>query len=82
MIVSCVLQFATQSNDVIVVADDTDILILLIHHWNPNMADVYFQSNAQKMWKIHDLVAKVGGTRVIFKAENFQGYLSTIHFAN
>ena len=62
MIVSCALRFATQSNDVIVVADDTDILVLLIHHWDPNMADVYFQSDAQKkMWKIRDLVAKVGG---------------------
>ena len=57
MIVSCALRIATQSNDVIVVVDDTDILILLIHHWDPNMADLYFQSDAQKkMWKIHDLV--------------------------
>ena len=58
MIVSCALQFATQGNDVIVVADDTDILVLLIYHWNPSMANVYFQSDAQKkIWKIRDVVA-------------------------
>ena len=61
MIVSCALQFAGQGNDVIVVADDTDLLVLLIHHWNPSMADVYFQSDAQKkMWKIHDVIVEVG----------------------
>ena len=62
MIVSCALQFATQGNYVIVVVDDDiDILVLLIHHWNPSMADVYFQSDAQKkMWKIRDVVAEVG----------------------
>ena len=61
MIVSCALQFATQGNDVVVVANDTDILVLLIYHWNPSMTNVYFQSDAQKkIWKIHDVVAKVG----------------------
>ena len=62
MIVSCALQFATQGNYIIVVVDDDiDILVLLIHHWNPSMADVYFQSDAQKkMWKIRDVVAEVG----------------------
>ena len=58
MIVSCALQFATQGNDVIVVANDTDILVLLIYHWNPSMANVYFQSDAQKkIWKIHDVAS-------------------------
>ena len=65
MIVSCALQFATQGRDVIVVADDTDILVLLIYHWNSDMADVYLQSNVKKsqnkIWKIRDLVTKVGG---------------------
>ena len=58
MIVSCALQFATHGNDIIVVADGTDILVLLIYHWNPSMTNVYFQSDAQK--KIWDVVAKVG----------------------
>ena len=64
-IVTCALQFATQGNGVIIVADDTDIMVLLIHHWNTNMADVYLQSNAKKsqkkIWKIRDLVATLGG---------------------
>ena len=50
MIVSCVLQMATEgSKEVIVVADDTDVLILLMHHWIENMADVYFLSEPKKI---------------------------------
>ena len=33
MIVPCALQLATQGTEVMVVADDTDVLILLIYHW-------------------------------------------------
>ena len=67
MIVACALEFANQGSQVNVVADDTDILVLLIYHWNQNMADIYFQSEANKLhkkhllvWKICDLVNKAG----------------------
>lgn len=50
-----------------VVADDTDVLVLLIYHWKQDMADIYFQSEAKKSrkkgliaWKIRDLVSKTG----------------------
>ena len=52
---------------VTVVAEDTDVLVLLMYHWNVNMADIYFQSQAKKSqkkgfhsWKIQDLVATAG----------------------
>ena len=52
------------------VADDTDVLILLMHYWTENMADVYFLSEPKKSqkkgmqeWIICDLIAK-GGTLV------------------
>ncbi len=32
IIVACALQYATQGIEVTVIADDTDILILLMHH--------------------------------------------------
>ena len=32
MIVTCALQYASQGNDVNVVADDTDVLVLLMYH--------------------------------------------------
>ena len=68
MIVSCALQMATEgSKEVIAVADDTDVLILLMHHWTENMADVYFLSEPKKshkkgmqVWRICDLIAKAG----------------------
>ena len=42
-------------------ADDTDILVLLIYHWKINMATVYFKSEAKKtMWKVQDLIANAG----------------------
>ena len=62
MIVTCALQYASQ-NDVNVVADDTDVLVLLMYHWKPNMADVYSLSEVRKnmlVWKIRDLVTKAG----------------------
>jgi len=47
-----------------VVTEDTDILVLLMHHWKDGMADVYFRSESNKkqskIWRIHDLVTKAG----------------------
>ena len=67
MIVASALQFAVQGNTTTVVADDTDVLVLLMYHWKENMEDVYFQSEPKKsqkkglfLWKIRDLVTKAG----------------------
>ena len=63
IIVTCALQYAHQESDVNVVADDTDVLVLLMYHWKQNMADIYFLSEVKKnmmVWKIRDLVTKAG----------------------
>ena len=63
MIVHCALQLATHGTEVMVVEDDTDVLILLIYHWQGQMANVYFlseSSKTQKCWKIRDIAAKAG----------------------
>ncbi len=67
MIVACALQFAIEGNEVTVVADDTDILVLLMYHWKENMANIHFQSKPKKSqrtslfsWNIRDLVTKAG----------------------
>ena len=67
MIVACALQMAMGGKEVNVVADDTDVLILLMHHWTETMADVYFLSEPKKsqkkglqVWRICDLIAKAG----------------------
>jgi len=49
MIAKCALDFATQGNEVIVVSDDTDVLVLLAYHWKMNMSTIYFKQNAKKM---------------------------------
>ena len=67
MIVSCTLQKAVEGTEVNVVADDTDVLILLMYHWKESMADVYFISEPKKsqktglqVWRIYDLISKAG----------------------
>ena len=67
MIIKCALRFAIRRNEVNVVADDTDVLILLIYHWKPSMADIYFHSEAKKsqkkglvVFKISDLSSNIG----------------------
>ena len=57
--------------EVNVVADNTDVLILLMHHWRDSMADVHILSEPKstskkglQVWRIRDLVAK-GGTLVV-----------------
>ena len=63
MIVQCALQYAIEGSEVNVVADDTDVLVLLmyLYHWNQNMESIYFPSEAGKdlkIWRISDLVGQ------------------------
>ena len=38
---------------VTVVADDTDIVVMLVHHWQENMSEVYFlQERWSKAWSV------------------------------
>ena len=46
MIVQYALQYASEGSDVNVVADDTDVLVLLMYHWKQSMASIYFLSEA------------------------------------
>ena len=43
-IVSAALQFTARQQNVTVIADDTDVLILLIHHYQPHHANIHFKS--------------------------------------
>jgi len=67
MIAASALEIATEGKEVNVVADDTDVLILLMHHWRDGMEDIYFLSEPKKsqkkglqVWRIRDLVSKAG----------------------
>ena len=43
LIVRVALDFAAAAQNVTVIADDTDVLVLLIYHWHPSMAHVYMK---------------------------------------
>ena len=47
LIVSCPLQTACQHGPVTVVDEDTDVLLLLVHHFKPSMADVFMLSHTK-----------------------------------
>ena len=61
------MEYAALGTEVTLVADDTDVLVLLMHH----MADVFFHSEARKSQKttaltlnVRDLVTKAGNLAV------------------
>ena len=47
-VISEALRFATQGKSVTVVADDTDILALLLYHFSNDMGDIYLLSGSKK----------------------------------
>ena len=46
LIVKCALYIASSGHETTVVADDTDILVLLLHHYNSHLANIYLFSEA------------------------------------
>ena len=61
----------TGRGHVTVVADDTDIAVMLVHHWQSNMSDVYFfQERWNKAWSIKDASSK---------SENIKQHLLFVH---
>lgn len=65
MLVSVALKSAS-NRQVVVVSDDTDVLLLLVHHWNESLFDIYFKSEMRKshrtggMWEVGAIQQKVG----------------------
>ena len=43
---------ALASDPTTMIADDTDILVLLLFHWNADMADIHLRSEPKKAQKI------------------------------
>ena len=52
MVAHCALQLAILGTIVMVVADDRNVLILLIRHWQREMANVYFLSESSKNMEV------------------------------
>ena len=60
-IVSQAITLATKGRDVTVVADDTDVILLLVYHMKDTMSDIYFCTvKSKKTWSIRDIIRTVG----------------------
>ena len=60
-IVSQAITLATKGRDVTVVADDTDVILLLVYHMKDTMSDIYFcTEKSKKTWSIRDIIRTVG----------------------
>ena len=51
-VVSAAIAFASDGKHTTVIAGDTDILVLLLFHWNADMADIHLRSERKKAQKI------------------------------
>ena len=64
---STALQMASSDSRTTVVADDADVLVILLYHWNDTMSDVLFRSEAKKdsknvvpVYSINDILTSLG----------------------
>ena len=65
---------AAEVKDVQVFADDTDIAVLLLHHWHEGLHDIFLTSKRSgKTWSIKDCCASlpVGMKKVILVLHRF-----------
>ena len=61
-IVSTFIQLAKEKDVlVVVVADDTDIAVMLLYHWNESIQNIYFhQEKGEKTWSIKKAFIPIG----------------------
>ena len=64
-IVEKAIQYAHDGKTVVVAADDTDVLVLLIYHWHDGLGEIFFSTERKeggkrnkllKSWSVKDLV--------------------------
>ena len=64
------VEYARSKAPVTVVADDTDVLFLLVHHFENRFDDIYFRSEkASKTWSIRDIdqtISPVARENILF----------------
>lgn len=74
-IVLTALNLAEKHQDVIVVADDTDIAVMLIYHWRESHGNIiFYQQRLDKAWRVTESCKAIGSLRehVLF-AHAFSG---------
>ena len=86
-IVAAPLVMSCQKQEVIVVADDADILVLLLYFWNSEMGDIILQSmskNKENMVYIRNVVSHLNKTVVknLLLIHAWGGYHTTSSLCN
>ena len=76
LIVKKALEYATNM-DVVVVADDTDILVLMMYHWTDNLKEMYFSTETTKKGNKKSL--KWWNIRKLLEAQSLKKYLLFAH---
>ena len=73
LIASNALRFASEKEPVTVICDDTDVLVLLVYHFKPDMSDIYMRSDPKrgqkkglKLYSIRDIQAKLGCDVILY----------------
>ncbi len=76
LIVSTTLAFASEQEVVTVICDDTDVLVLLVHHFKSDMADVYIRSDPKRGQKVGLKLYSIRDVQVSLGIEVFPHILS------
>lgn len=69
MIVSSTLEFARNGHDVTVVAEDTDVLIMLLYHWAHGMADIFIRKEGRQKRTAEMFSTKEANTSTVFQKD-------------
>ena len=55
---------ASKEKPVTVVADDTDVAVMLIYHWNEELSDIYFhKERGDKCWSIREALKSLSSIK-------------------
>ncbi|KAK6175983.1 hypothetical protein SNE40_014355 [Patella caerulea] len=85
VIVQKALNFAKNEQNVTVVANDTDVLIMIIYHWTDEMSDIFFRretqskKNIENTYRIRDITIPAAFKQNILFAHAWSGCDTTSH---
>ena len=74
LIVKTAMDFVNDGKTTVVAAEDTDVLVMIKHHWNVYMEDLYFMTTLSKgkaklttmFWSARKAIHQFQHTRILF----------------
>jgi len=81
LIVKAAVEYAESGKNVVVTADDTDILVLMINHWQEGMGEMFFSTEKKEgkrlpklfYWRISDLHSMCDNPELLLFAHAWHG---------